>query len=118
MEFFISGFGTIAQFDGRLTSNASVTTNKTDGTVLTTIESDLWATQDANLYEIQITNPSTFTASLPGTGNNLILALFKSDGTAKLQAAIGGTGSGDTITGAPSAGLYYIGIGDPNKHST
>lgn len=113
VEFFISGFGTTGNFDGRVISNSSVTTNTADGTVLTSIVTDLWTTQDANLYKIQITNPSTFSASLPGTGNNLVLALFKADGTA-VQAAIGGAGSGDTITGAPSAGIYYIGIGDPN----
>jgi len=105
------GFSTIGDFDGRVLSNAAVTTNTVDSSPLTTISTFLFTGTDANLYEINITNPAAFSASVPST--SLVLALFSSNGTA-LAASIGG--ASDAITGAnagiTSPGLYYIGIAD------
>jgi len=110
---YSTGFSTIGDFDGRVLSNAAVTSNTVDSSPLTTISTFLFAngSNDANLYKFTITNPSTFTASIPST--SLILALFSSNGTG-LAASIGGTA--DTITaanaGVTTAGTYYIGIAD------
>ncbi|HUO10981.1 MAG TPA: PEP-CTERM sorting domain-containing protein [Phycisphaerae bacterium] len=103
------GFSTIADYDGRVLSNAAVTTNLVDSSPLTTISSHLFSGTDANLYKISITNPASFSASIPST--SLVLALFSSNGTA-LAASIGG--ASDAITGANAGltlpGIYYIGI--------
>jgi hypothetical protein len=108
---FSTGFSDIGDFDGRVLSNASVTTNTTDSTVLTAISTGLWTGTDANLYKIQVTNPSTFSASIPNT--SVILALFGSDGTA-LSASIGGTADALTSSndGITTAGTYYVGVAD------
>jgi len=107
-----AGFSTIGDYDGRVISNAGVTDDKNvGGSPLTTISTGLFAGTDVNLYEIQITNPSAFSASI---GNSTaILALFDSTGKG-LAASIGGapyalTGANAGIT---TAGLYYIGIAD------
>jgi hypothetical protein len=104
------GFSTLANtLDGRVLSNAAVTTNTVDSTVLTTINTHLFSGTDANLYKIQITNPAAFSASVPST--SLIIALFKSDGTG-LAASIGGVADAVTGTnaGVTTPGLYYLGI--------
>jgi hypothetical protein len=105
------GFSTIGDFDGRVLSNAAITSNFVDSSPLTTISSGLFNGTDANLYKIQITNPASFSASVPST--NLILALFNANGKG-LAASIGG--AGDAITGANAGvtapGFYYIGIAD------
>ena len=106
------GFSTIADFDGRVLSNPSVTTNKLDGSPLTSINTELFTGTDANLYEFTITNPSTFSASI--TSSNLVLALFGSDGTG-IAASQGG--AADAITGASlSPGIYYLGIANPGMY--
>ncbi len=108
---FSSGFSTIADFDGRVLSNAAITSNFVDTSPLTTISTELFNGTDANLYKIQITNPASFSASVPST--NLILALFNASGKG-LAASIGG--AADAITGANAGvttpGFYYIGIAD------
>lgn len=109
-----AGFSTIGDYSGRVLSNATpdITSNHVDSTVLTTINTGLFAGTDANLYEIQITNPATFSASVPGT--SLILAIFNASGGA-VAASIGGPS--DAILGATvgitSPGLYWVGIADP-----
>jgi hypothetical protein len=105
------GFSTIADYDGRVLSNAAITDNLANGTPLTTINTSLFSGTDANLYKIKITDPASFSASLPST--SLVLALFDSSGKG-LAASIGG--AADAITGAnagvTSPGTYYIGLAD------
>jgi len=102
-----SGFGSPYDEDGRLISNAAVTQNTVDGTVLTSISSNLFALNDANLYKIQITNPAAFSASI--TSTSAVLALFAADGTA-LAASVGGSANPITGTYVPSPGQYFIGV--------
>jgi hypothetical protein len=107
-EFQGTGFFGSWDTYGRVISNASVTTNAVDSTALTTINTKLWQGSDADLFQIKITNPATFSASIPSTTS--ILALFQADGTA-VAASRGG--AANAITGAnstiPGAGIYYIG---------
>ena len=109
------GFSTIGDFDGRVLSNAAVTTNMVDGSPLDSINTELFTGTDANLYKFQITDPSTFSASV--TGTTLILGLFASDGTA-LSASIGGPSDAlnSTNDGVTAAGTYYIGIANPGGY--
>ena len=102
------GFSTIADYDGRVLSNAAIT-DAPLGTPLTTINTSLFSGTDANLYKIKITNPATFSASIPST--SLVLALFDSTGKG-LAASIGGAADAITGTnaGVTSAGTYYIGL--------
>jgi hypothetical protein len=106
------GFSTIGDFDGRILSNCSVTTSVGP---LTTIGTNLFTGTDANLYEIAITNPSTFSASITSTG--LVMALFNSSGNG-LAASVGG--AGDAITGANAGltapGIYFLGIANPGMY--
>jgi hypothetical protein len=108
-----AGFSTIGDFSGRTVALAGpdITTNMTDNTVLTTIATSLFAGTDANLYEVKVTNPATFSVSIPST--SLILAMFNSTGGA-IAASVGGPT--DALTGAntgiTSPGLYWIGIAD------
>jgi hypothetical protein len=108
-----AGFSTIGDFSGRTIALAGpdITTNKTDSTVLTTINTGLFSGTDANLYKIAVTNPATFSASV--TSTSLILAIFNSSGGA-VAASVGGPT--DALTGAntgiTSPGLYWIGIAD------
>jgi hypothetical protein len=106
-----AGFSTIGDYDGRVLSNSGVTTNTTDGFPLTTINTSLFAGTDVNLYAIAITNPATFTASVPNT--TAMLALFNSTGTA-LAASIGGTADAlnSTNDGVTAPGIYYLGLAD------
>jgi hypothetical protein len=104
---YSTGFSTIGDYDGRVISNAGVTTNTIDSTVLTTISTGLFSGTDANLYEIAITNPATFSASLPGGSN--VLALFAANGTG-LAAETGSTPITGASAGLTTPGLYYIGI--------
>jgi hypothetical protein len=112
-----AGFSTIGDYDGRTIALAGVTTDTADSDPLTTITTGLFSGSDANLYEIAITNPATFTASV--TSPNLILALFSPSGAA-LEAAVGGTTNSDTITGTAagvtSPGIYFLGIADPSEY--
>jgi hypothetical protein len=108
-----TGFSTIGDYSGRTIALAGpdITTNKTDSTVLTTINTGLFSGTDANLYEIAVTNPATFNVSIPST--SLILAIFNSSGGA-IAASVGGPT--DALTGANTgitkAGLYWVGIAD------
>jgi len=108
---YSTGFSTIGDFDGRVISNAAVTTNKVDSSPLTSISTFLFAdgSNDANLYQFTITNPSTFSASIPST--DLVLALFNSSG-AGLAASLGGTAITAANAGVTTPGIYYIGIAD------
>jgi PEP-CTERM motif len=101
------GFSTIGDYDGRVLSNAAVTTNMVDGSALDSINTELFAIQDANLYEFKITDPSTFSASNASGG--LVMALFASDGTA-LSAAVGASALNSSNDGVTAAGTYYIGL--------
>jgi len=109
-----AGFSTIGDYSGRVPALAGpdITTNKTDSTVLTTINTGLFSGTDANLYGFDVTNSATFSASIPST--SLILALFNSSGGA-IAASIGGPT--DAITSASagatiSPGFYWLGIAD------
>jgi hypothetical protein len=109
-----TGFSTIGDYSGRTVALAGpdITKNVVDSTVLTTINTGLFSGTDANLYEFQVTNSSTFSASIGNT--TAILALFNSSGGA-VAASIGGTA--DAITSASagvtiSPGYYWIGIAD------
>ena len=108
-----AGFSTIGDYDGRVLSNASVTTNNFDSNLfpLTTISTGLFSGTDVNLYAIAITNPATFTASVPNT--TAMLALFDSTGKA-LSASIGGTADplNSSNDGVTAPGIYYIGLAD------
>jgi hypothetical protein len=108
-EFFSSTFNGVTTFRydtfGRVISNAEVTATPAPGP-LTTITMRLWSVTDADLYKIKITDPATFSATIPSTTN--ILSLFAADGTA-LAASRGG-GAANAITGASLApGEYFIG---------
>jgi hypothetical protein len=97
---------------GRVLDTAQVTVNTADAGVLTKIQSTLYLNAfDADLFKIQITDPSTFQAFI--NGPTFILALFAEDGTA--IAASRGGGVGNAITGGSlSAGQYYIGVAAPD----
>ncbi|MGA2442322.1 MAG: PEP-CTERM sorting domain-containing protein [Tepidisphaeraceae bacterium] len=112
---YSAGFSTIADFDGRVLSNAAVTTNTVDGSPLDSISTELFTGTDANLYKFKITDPSTFSASI--TSTSLVLALFASDGTA-LAASIGGASDAINASndGVTTAGTYYIGIANPGGY--
>lgn len=100
-----SGFGAYWQPYGRVLATAAITENTIDNTPLAKINTRLVAVNDAGLFKIKITDPVGFTATVPSTV--LVMALFGADGTA-VAASIGGAGY--AITGAPSAGDYYIGL--------
>jgi hypothetical protein len=106
-----AGFSTIGDYDGRTIALAGVTTNNGAHSGLTSINTGLFAGTDVNLYAIQVTNPATFTASVPNT--TAMLALFSSSGMA-LSASIGGTGDAlnSSNDGISAAGIYYIGLAD------
>jgi hypothetical protein len=109
-----AGFSTIGDYDGRTIGLAGVTTNISGSDPvggLTTINTGLFSGTDVNLYEISVTSPSTFTASIPSTG--LLLTLFSSTGTA-LAASVGGVADtlNSTNDGITAPGLYYIGLAD------
>jgi hypothetical protein len=106
-----AGFSTIGDYDGRVIANAGVTTDTADGSPLTTINTGLFSGTDVNLYEIAITNPAAFTASVPNT--TAMLALFNSTGTA-LAASIGGTADAlnSSNDGVTAPGIYYIALAD------
>ncbi len=112
-----SGFSTIGDYSGRTVALATpdLTTNTVDNSPLTTISTGLFSGTDVNLYGINITNPSTFSASVPST--TLILALFNSNGGA-IAASIGGTA--DALTGANTGitapGGYWIGIANSTEY--
>jgi PEP-CTERM motif len=108
---YSAGFSTIGDYDGRVLSNSGVTKSFST-TTLTTISTGLFSGTDANLYEISITNPATFTASLPST--SLILALFSANGTG-LAASIGTPITG-AAAGVTSPGLYYIGLANSGMY--
>ena len=111
-EYFFDSFGFGAYYydvHGRVISNAEVTSNLV-GATLTQINPNLWSGTDADLFKIQITNPSSFQAYTNNTTN--ILALYAADGTA-ISASTGG-GTANAITGASlPAGQYYIGEAVP-----
>jgi len=87
-------------------ANAETTVNTIDPGNLATIAPKLWLGTDADLFEIQITSPATFSAQITNATN--VLALFAADGTA--IAASRGGGAGNALTGASlSPGFYFIG---------
>jgi len=104
-----AGFSTIGDYDGRTVPLSGVTADTADSDPLTTINTGLFAGTDVNLYEIAVTNPATFSASVPST--TLLLTLFSANGTA-LSASLGTT-LNSTNDGITAAGLYYVGIADP-----
>jgi hypothetical protein len=108
---YSAGFSTIGDYDGRVLSNSGVTKSFST-TTLSTISTGLFAGTDANLYEISITNPATFSASVPSA--TAILALFSANGTG-LAASIGTPITG-AAAGVTSPGLYYIGIANSGMY--
>lgn len=107
-----AGFSTIGDYDGRTISLAGVTTNKTDNNPLLTISTGLFSGTDVNTYEIAVTNPALFTASVVST--TLDLAIFNSAGKA-VVASVGGpldilNATNDNIT---TPGIYYISLSNP-----
>jgi hypothetical protein len=105
-----AGFSTIGNYDGRVLSNAGVTTNNFDSNLfpLTTISTNLFSGTDVNLYAIAVTNPATFSASVGSS--TLLMAMFNSAG--KGLAASLGTTLNSTNDGITAPGIYYIGLAD------
>jgi hypothetical protein len=119
-EFFHDSFGAGAfYYDifGRVVSNAAPTTNLLGTGPLTQINMTLWSVSDVDLFQINITNPSTFSAFITNTTNKLVL--FDSTG----KALVGSTGGAAVATDPNAikgsdipglvAGLYYIGESNP-----
>lgn len=72
-------------------------------------------TEDADMYCIYITNPTSFSATTTGTGNSsdTNLALFTTAGVAlTFNDNVSTTSTRSTITGVnvPTAGLYFLAI--------
>lgn len=91
------------------------TANITDGDgALTSITGRLVTTGDADLYQIRISDPANFVATVAGGGaGNTNLTLFDSAGVALAfnnDDPMGGTGSRLTSTFLQGAGLYYIAV--------
>jgi hypothetical protein len=114
-EFFQdTGFGNAFYWDlyGRVISNAAPTSTATPG-ALTQINMSLWSVTDVDLFQINITSPSTFTAYIVNASNKLVL--FDSVGTALAGVTGGAAASTDpnVIKGTDIPGLvagtYYIG---------
>lgn len=91
-------FGAWDQY-GRTVANAEVISDST----INLIEPRLW-TNDADLWQINVTDAANFTASVAGDHT---LALFDSAGNA-LAAVVGGTIGSSWV---PGNGIYYLGLG-------
>jgi hypothetical protein len=100
-------------------------TGAVSGLPLTTITGTFSSATDADLYEFQITSPTTFSASTNNTVTNLggqdtALFLFSSSGVAIAtnDDAPGGTTTDSTLPAGNalftslSAGTYYLGISE------
>lgn len=91
------------------------TANITSGVgPLTSITGRLITTGDADLYQINITDPANFVATVAGGGaGDTNLSLFNAGGVALAfnnNDPMGGTGSRLTSTFLEGAGLYYIAV--------
>jgi hypothetical protein len=105
------------------TADSTAATPALAGTPLTTITGTFNTASDADLYAIDITSPSTFSATTNNLATNLggtdtELFLFNSSGVAIAanDDAAGGTTldstlpSGSTLLANLTAGTYYLGI--------
>ncbi|MGN6369464.1 MAG: PEP-CTERM sorting domain-containing protein [Phycisphaerae bacterium] len=117
-EYYHDTFGFGAYYYdiyGRVISNAAPTT--TAPGALTQINMNLWSGTDVDLFQIQITDPSTFTAYIANSTNKLVL--FNSLGKALAGVTGGASASTDpnVIKGSDIPGLvagtYYIGESNP-----
>ena len=93
------GFGEVWDRWGRTLAGAEVISNST----INVIQPRLW-TNDADLWQITVTDASSFSASVVGAHT---LALFDSSGNA-LAAVVGGTIGSSWLSGN---GVYYLGLG-------
>lgn len=132
-SFINTGFGQYAyDLNGRTLANAEVT-QELGATELKLIKSRLFLNTDADLFKIQITDPSNFKAWTWGVTQ--VLSLFAADGTA-LGATRGGTAVTNTSNnvnyngtpvdpldpeiltgtalGLTTAGQYYIAVSQTN----
>ena len=100
-----SGFSSVYDFNGRTIALAEVVTDST----VNIINNQLW-TNDADLYQINVTDAANFVAQVQG-GHSL--ALFDAAGNAIAGVVSpGGTGVGRIDSSWLSGnGTYYIGIG-------
>ncbi len=103
---------------GQLTGAAQVTSGPA-GQTLDTISGTISSTQDVDLYRIQISNPSGFSASTTGGDSppfDAVMALFDAEGFGVYLNDDGAFNVGDPTLpaghplGPSSAGIYYIAI--------
>lgn len=78
---------------------------------MTQIAGVLGSLTDGDLYEIRITDPTTFRAQVTTAGFNSVLALFNADGTLQVyNDNFEGNRAAITNQGVFSAGVYYLAI--------
>jgi len=101
-----AGFSSVWDFHGRVLADAEVISDST----INQISHRLW-TNDADLWQINVTDAANFTAKISADGGGHTLALFDAAGNA--LAGLLSNGPSSIIDGSwlPGNGTYYLGVG-------